>query len=192
MLVINQNMTLDGSRVLYANEFIKLQETGNSSISDIIDTKVATLSGGVSESSFNSQISILQAKDAEHNSTIQSHLTLLSNHEATITSNITDIAVLNTKQQQNFLNISSTTHLLNTNYYTKSEIDRNNWIDATALAPFATTSTLTTDYYNKTEIDANNWIDATALAPFATTSTLTTDYCNITQTQNLYYDKNLY
>ena len=88
---------------------------------------------------------------------------------------------------------------LNNDYYTKTEIDANNWIDNTALIGYALTSTLTSDYltsvqiatsyYNKTEIDSNNWIDNTALAPYVTTATLTANYKNNTQLDNDYYTK---
>ena len=88
---------------------------------------------------------------------------------------------------------------LNNDYYTKTEIDSNKWIDNTALAPYATTATLTanyknntqldTDYYTKTQIDANNWIDNTALAGYALTSTLTSDYLTSTQIGTSYYNK---
>ena len=74
-----------------------------------------------------------------------------------------------------------------------------NWIDNTALAPYALSSTLTNDYltstqigtsyYNKTEIDANNWIDNTALAPYALTSTLTTNYQTNSQLATNFYNK---
>ena len=84
-------------------------------------------------------------------------------------------------------------------YYNKTEIDANNWIDNTALAPYATTATLTAnyknntqlnnDYYTKTQIDANNWIDNTALAGYALTSTLTNDYLTSTQIATSYYNK---
>ena len=88
---------------------------------------------------------------------------------------------------------------LNNDYYTKTEIDANNWIDNTALIGYALTSTLTSDYltsvqiatsyYNKTEIDSNNWIDATALAPYATTATLTANYQTNSQLASSYYNK---
>ena len=81
----------------------------------------------------------------------------------------------------------------------KTQIDANNWIDATALTPYATTSTLTNDYltstqigtsyYNKSEIDADNWIDNTALAPYATTATLTTNYQTNSELATNYYNK---
>ena len=45
------------------------------------------------------------------------------------------------------------------------------------------------DYYTKTEIDANNWIDNTALAGYALTSTLTNDYLTSTQIATSYYNK---
>ena len=88
---------------------------------------------------------------------------------------------------------------LNNDYYTKTEIDANNWIDNTALLNYALTSTLTSgyltstqiamSYYNKTEIDANNWIDNTALAPYATTATLTANYQTNSQLATNYYNK---
>ena len=54
---------------------------------------------------------------------------------------------------------------------------------------YQTNAQLSTNYYNKSEIDANNWIDATALSPYVLTTTLTNDYYTITQTQANYYDK---
>ena len=48
---------------------------------------------------------------------------------------------------------------------------------------------IATNYYNKSEIDANNWIDATALTPYATTSVLTSDYLTSTQIGTNYYNK---
>ena len=99
----------------------------------------------------------------------------------------------------NLLNNYTNNTQLNNDYYTKTEIDANNWIDNSALAPYATTATLTAyyknntqlnnDYYTKTEIDANNWIDNTALAPYALTSTLTNDYLTSTQIATSYYNK---
>ena len=186
---------------IIANEIYKITNTGLSEISDQFATieYVDNNSNGVSQTDFDNSIATLNGKDISYNNTLQSHIVLLSNHEATITSNLTDISILNTKHQQNFFNISSTTHLLNTDYYTKTEIDANNWIDATALTPYATTATLTTNYqtntqlatnyYNKTEIDANNWIGATALTPYATTATLTANYQTNTQLATNYYNK---
>ena len=55
-------------------------------------------------------------------------------NSSNIATNTADIAVLNTKQLQNFWNISSLTHLQNTDYQTNAQ--------------------LATNFYNKTEIDA--------------------------------------
>ena len=119
------------------------------------------------------------------------------------------ISVVDTKALDNFNAINAiNTNLTNnyqtnsqlaTNYYNKTEIDANNWIDNTALAPYALSSTLTNDYLtstqigtsycNKTEIDANNWIDNTALAPYALTSTLTTNYQTNSQLATNFYNK---
>ena len=68
-------------------------------------------------------------------------------------------------------------------YYTSTQIDTN------LSTNYQTNAQLAVNYYNKSQIDSNNWIDATALTPYALTSTLTTDYYSIAQTQNLYYDK---
>ena len=99
----------------------------------------------------------------------------------------------------NLTDSDQTNTQLATNYYNKTEIDANNWIDATSLAPYATTATLTanyqsntqlaTNYYNKIEIDANNWMANTALAPYATTATLTANYQTNSQLAINYYSK---
>ena len=87
-----------------------------------------------------------------------------------IATNTADIAVLNTKQLQNFQNISSITHLLNTdyqtnttlttNFYNKAEIDTTftnyytqTQIDTNLSTNFQTNTQLATNYYNKTEVD---------------------------------------
>ena len=87
-----------------------------------------------------------------------------------IATNTADIAVLNTKQLQNFQNISSLTHLLDTKYqtnatlnstfYNKTEIDTTftnyytqTQIDTNLSTNFQTNTQLATNYYNKTEVD---------------------------------------
>ena len=87
-----------------------------------------------------------------------------------IATNTADIAVLNTKQLQNFQNISSLTHLLDTEYqtnatlnstfYNKTEIDTTftnyytqTQIDTNLSTNFQTNTQLATNYYNKTEVD---------------------------------------
>ena len=101
----------------------------------------------------------------------KSELTSINTANTTdIATNSADIAVLNTKQLQNFQNISSITHLLNTDYqtnatltstfYNKTEIDTTftnyytqTQIDTNLSTNFQTNTQLATNYYNKTEID---------------------------------------
>ena len=128
------------------------------------------------------------------------------NNTADITANTDAIAVLNTKQLQNFNSINAintdltnnyqTNTVLATNFYNKTEIDTtftnyytSSQVDTNLSTNYQTNAQLSTNYYNKSEIDANNWIDATALTPYALTSTLTSNYYTITQTQANYYDK---
>ena len=128
------------------------------------------------------------------------------NFATDITANTDAIAVLNTKQLQNFNNINAinddltsnyqTNTALATNFYNKTEIDTtfsnyftSTQIDTNLSTNFQNNTQLQTNYYNKAQIDANNWIDATTLAPYALTSTLTTDYYTIAQIQTNYYDK---
>ena len=128
------------------------------------------------------------------------------NNTAEITANTDAIAVLNTKQLQNFNAINDintdltnnyqTNTALATNFYNKTEVDMtftnyytSSQIDTNLSTNYQTNAQLSTNYYNKSEIDANNWIDATALSPYVLTTTLTNDYYTITQTQANYYDK---
>ena len=127
------------------------------------------------------------------------------NNTADITANTDAIAVLNTKQLQNFNNINAinddltnnfqTNTVLATIFYNKTEIDTtfSNYytsaqIDTNLSTNYQNNTLLATNFYNKSEIDANNWIDAAALTPYALTSALTTDYYTIAQTQANYYD----
>ena len=92
-------------------------------------------------------------------------------NSSNIATNTADIAVLNTKQLQNFQNISSLTHLLDTEYqtnatltstfYNKTEIDTTftnyytqTQIETNLSTNYQTNTQLGTNYYNKTEVDA--------------------------------------
>ena len=83
-----------------------------------------------------------------------------------IATNTADIAVLNTKQLQNFQNISSITHLLDTDYQTNA--------------------TLTTNFYNKAEIDTTftNYYTQAQID-----TNLTTNYQNNTLLATNFYNK---
>ena len=89
------------------------------------------------------------------------------NNTSEVATNTADIAVLNTKQLQNFQGISSLTHLLNTDYqtnatlsstfYTKTEIDTNYYtqsqIDTNLSTNYQNNTILATNFYNKGEVD---------------------------------------
>ena len=79
------------------------------------------------------------------------------------------IDVVDTKALDNFNAISAINTNLTNNSNNNTQLDN--------------------DYYTKTQVDANNWIDNTALAPYATTSTLTNDYLTSTQIGTSYYNK---
>ena len=136
-------MSLDGSNVVYATGFIKVHETGNTSLTDTIDTKVATAGGGVSQTDFDTSIASLQSKDLAYNNTLQSHISLIDTNTTDIATHTNDIAVLNTKQIQNFAGINDTNTNLANNYQTNSQLHSN----------FVSPTTLTTNHYTKTAVD---------------------------------------
>ena len=91
-------------------------------------------------------------------------------NSSNIATNTADIAVLNTKQLQNFHNISSLTHLLDTeyqtstvlatNFYNKTEIDTtftnyytSTQIDTNSNTNYQNNTLLATNFYNKGEVD---------------------------------------
>ena len=229
MLMNNQSISLDGSSVVYATEFIRVSETGTSSIKQdfatitYVDNEISNINvgagGGISQADLDTQLAPIIAQNTGKDLVIIDINNNLANIFQTTTqlnSNFYNktqvdsaIDVVDTKALDNYNAISAiNTNLtnsyknstqLNNDYYTKSEIDANNWIDNTALTPYATTAILTNDYLNstqiatnyyyKSEIDSNNWIDATALTPYATTATLTANYKNNTQLDNDYYTK---
>ena len=110
-------------------------------------------------------------------------------NSADITANTDAIAILNTKQLQNFNNINDTnTDLTNnyqtntalaTNFYNKTEIDStfNNYytstqIDTNLSTNYQTNAQLGVNYYNKSEIDTN------LSTNFQTNTQLATNYYN--------------
>ena len=136
-------MSLDGSNVVYATEFIKVHETGNTSLTDTIDTKVATAGGGVSQTDFDSSIATLTSKDIAYSNTLTSHISLIDTNTTDIATHTNDISVLNTKQIQNFAGINDINTNLTNNYQTTTQLNSN----------FVSPTTLTTNHYTKTEID---------------------------------------
>ena len=81
-------------------------------------------------------------------------------NSANITANTDAIAILNTKQLQNFWDISSLTHLQTTEYQTNAQLANNYYNKTEADATF-------TNYYTSTQIDTNlstNYQNNTVLA----------------------------
>ena len=87
-------------------------------------------------------------------------------NSSNIATNTADIAILNTKQLQNFWDISSVTHLQNTDYQTNAQ--------------------LATNFYNKTEIDTTfgNYYTSTQID-----TNLSTNYQNNTLLATNFYNK---
>ena len=177
----NQSITLDGSRVVYATEFITVSETGTSSLQQdyatitYVDNEISNINvgsgGGITQAELDTQLAPIIAQNAGQDLVI------------------TDI-------NYNLTNNFQTTAQLNTNFYTKTQVDSAiSVVDTKALDNFNAINAINTNltnnyktntqlddhYYTKAQTDANNWIDATALAPYATTSTLTNDYLTSTQ-----------
>ena len=189
ILMNNQSITLDGSRVVYATEFITVSETGTSSLQQdyatitYVDNEISNINvgsgGGITQAELDTQLAPIIAQNAGQDLVI------------------TDI-------NNNLTNNFQTTAQLNTNFYNKTQVDSAiSVVDTKALDNFnainaintnltnnyKTNTQLDDDYYTKTQIDANNWIDNTALAPYATTSTLTNDYLTSAQIGTSYYNK---
>ena len=185
----NQSISLDGSNVVYATDFIRVSETGTSSIKQdfatitYVDNEISNINvgagGGISQADLDTQLARIIAQNTGQDLVI------------------TDI-------NNNLANSFQTTTQLNSNFYNKTQVDSAiDVVDTKALDNFNAISAINTnltnnyknntqlnnDYYTKIEIDANNWIDATALTPYATTSVLTSDYLTSTQIGTNYYNK---
>ena len=185
----NQSISLDGSSVVYATEFIRVSETGTSSIKQdfatitYVDNEISNINvgsgGGITQGELDTQLAPIIAQNAGQDLVI------------------TDI-------NNNLSNNFQTTAQLNTNFYNKTQVDDaievvdtkalNNFnsinaINLNLLNNYKNNTQLNNDYYTKTEIDANNWIDNTALLNYVLTSTLTNDYLTSTQIATNYYNK---
>ena len=219
-------LTLNNTNTVSANNVV-INGTDISSLyatKTYVDTEIANINvgsggGGISQAELDTQLApIIAVNDGQNLVITDINNKLANNFQSTAQLNTSfysktevdsAISVVDTKALDNFNSINAiNTNLTNNyknntqldnDYYTKAQIDANNWIDNTALAPYATTATLTAnyknntqldnDYYTKAQIDANNWIDATALTPYATNSTLTNDYLTSTQIGVSYYNK---
>ena len=151
-------MSLDGSNVVYATEFIKVHETGSTSITDTVDTKVATASGGVSQTGFDSQVASLQSKDIAYNNTLTSHISLIDTNTTDIATHTNDISILNTKQIQNFAGINDMNTNLTNNYQANSQLATNFYIKTetdTTLGNYYTRTSADTAFYSQACMNIN-------------------------------------
>ena len=219
-LTLNNTNTVSANRVVVNGTALSdVYATKTYVDNEISNINVGSGGGGITQQDLDDAVNpIIAVNDGQNLVITDINNNLANNFQTTTQLNTnfynktqvdTAISVVDTKALDNFNSINATnTNLtnnyknnaqLNNDYYTKTEIDANNWIDNTALAPYATTATLTAnyknttqldnDYYTKTQIDANNWIDNTALAPYATNSTLNNDYLTSTQIGVSYYNK---
>ena len=133
-------LTLNNTQSIHADE-ITINGTKISSLYATINY-VNTNSGGVSQTDFDTSIASLQSKDIAYNSTLQSHIPLIDTNTTDIATHTNDIAVLNTKQIQNFAGIPDKNSNLTNNYQTTTQLNSN----------FVSPTTLTTNQYTKTEI----------------------------------------
>ena len=124
--MLNQAMSLDGATTLYANDFVKVYETGTSTIQQDFATKTELTNINTASSS-NIQantdaIDILNTKQLQNFNNINA-----------ITTDLT--------------NTYQTNSQLNNNFYNKTEIDTN------LSTNYQNNALLATNFYNKTEVD---------------------------------------
>ena len=163
-------LTLNNTTTLTANEII----VNGTNLSDLYATinYVNTNSGGISQSKLDDSLAPLISKDLAYNNTLTSHILLIDTNTTDIATHTNDIAVLNTKQIQNFAGIADiTTNLIN-NYQTTTQLNSN----------FVSPTTLTTNHYTKTEID-------TTLRNYYTSSVIDTGFYSQTYINNNIYIK---
>ena len=124
--MLNQAMSLDGATTLYANDFVKVYETGTSTIQQDFATKTELTNINTASSS-NIQantdaIDILNTKQLQ---------------------NFNNINAITTDLTNNY----QTNSQLNNNFYNKTEIDTN------LSTNYQNNALLATNFYNKTEVD---------------------------------------
>ena len=117
----------------------------------------------------------LTSKDISYNNTLTSHISLIDTNTTNIATHTNDIAVLNTKQIQNFAGITDINTNLTNNYQTNTQ--------------------LTTNFYNNTEIDTtlgNYYTPAqidTTLGNYYTSLQIDAGFYNQTYINNNIYTK---
>ena len=99
--------------------------------------------GLITQQDVDDSIAPLISNDIAYDGTLTSHISLIDTNTTDIATHTTDISILDIKNLTNFQNISSLTHLLNTDYQTTTQLNSN----------FVSPTTLSTNHYTKTEID---------------------------------------
>ena len=179
-------LTLNNTNTLTANNIVVNGTALNDlyATKTYVDTEIASVNvgsggGGISQTDLDNAVNpIIAANDGQNLVLTDINNNLATNFQSTTQLNInfynktevdSAIAVVDTKALDNFNSINAINTNLTNNYKNNTQLNN--------------------DYYTKTQIDANNWIDNTALAPYATTSTLTNDYLTSTQIGTSYYNK---
>ena len=135
VLTLNKSQTITADKIYVdGTELSNLYATIN---------YVNTNCGGVSQSDFDTEVATLRDKDISYNNTLTSHISLIDTNTTDIATHTNDIAVLNTKQIQNFAGINDINTNLTNNFQTTTQLNSN----------FVSPTTLTTNHYTKTEID---------------------------------------
>ena len=146
-------LTLNNTNTLTANEII-VNGTNLSDLYATINYVNTNGGGGISQQDVDDSLAPLISKDISYNNTISTHISLIDTNTTDIATHTNDIAVLNTKQIQNFAGVTDINTNLTNNYQTTTQLNSN----------FVSPTTLTTNHYTKTEIDTtlNNYYTQTA------------------------------
>ena len=110
--------TINNLNTIHANEISTTYSTGVSETTvDYVDNLVVA-SGGVSQLDVDTEVATLRDKDISYNNTLTSSMSLIGANTTNTATHANDIAVLNTKQLQNFNGTDDTNTSLTTNYQT--------------------------------------------------------------------------
>ena len=132
--MLNQAMSLDGTTAIYANGFIKVYETGTSTIEQDFATKT--------------ELTNINTANASSTQANTDAIDILNTKQLQSFSNITAI---NTDLTNNY----QTNTVLSSNFYTKSEVDTTFTNYYTSFSNYYTITQTQANYYDKTYIDAN-------------------------------------
>ena len=151
-------LTLNNTNTLTADNIF----VSGTNLSDLYATinYVNSNSGGISQQDVDDSLAPLISKDIAYNSTLTSHISLIDTNTTDIATHTNDIAVLNTKQIQNFAGITDINTNLTNNYQTNSQLSNNFYnkteIDTT-LGNYYTQAVANTVFYSQTYVNNNTY-----------------------------------